>query len=151
VIALVIFLILLSFGYFVGKMNEERHFERLRHTEAELQKIKLIPSNKHIPYKDKVQNSQLVMGSTVISIDFFKKFLGSFYNLVGGRVRPYESLLDRARREAIIRMKRQAKDFDFIANIRIETSSIGGHSEANQAVGAIEVLAYGTAVKLVKK
>ncbi|MFT6733724.1 MAG: hypothetical protein ACJAS9_001914 [Polaribacter sp.] len=38
-------------------------------------------------------------------MDYFKRFLAGLRNIFGGRVVTYESLVDRARREAILRMK----------------------------------------------
>jgi len=63
----------------------------------------------------------------------------------------YESLIDRGRREAILRMKQEARKLnaDYVFNIKMETSSIskgGGNS-----IGSVEVLAYGTAVMIEKK
>ena len=82
----------------------------------------------------------------LISIDFFKKFVAGLRNLVGGRVSAYESLLERARREAILRMKAeaQARGAKSVWNVRIETSSIT--KDATQGVAAVEVIAFGTAV-----
>jgi uncharacterized protein YbjQ (UPF0145 family) len=88
----------------------------------------------------------LVTGSVVISVDYFKRFLASLRTLIGGRVTSYESLLDRARREAILRMKEEASKLgaDKVFNIKLETSSIS--KSAKGKVGSIEVLAYGTAL-----
>jgi uncharacterized protein YbjQ (UPF0145 family) len=63
---------------------------------------------------------------------------------VGGRVTTYESLLERARREAILRMKVDAsqKGLNMIVNVKLDTASITKGSK-NQ-VGAVEVYAYGT-------
>ncbi len=144
------FILLLSLGYFVGSNNEKKHLSYLIEKEKELESIKLIPAKKDIPFNVEIESSHLAMGSSVISIDYFKKVLAGLYNIFGGRISSYESLLDRARRDAIIRMKKDAKSCDFIANVRIETSSIGGNAAAKGGLGAIEVLAYGTAVKLLK-
>jgi uncharacterized protein YbjQ (UPF0145 family) len=61
-------------------------------------------------------------------------------------VKSYESLVDRARREAILRMKEQAieRGAVVVTNVRIETSSIS--KGQGKAIGSIEVLAYGTSV-----
>ena len=55
-----------------------------------------------------VRTSFLVNGSTVVSNDYFKRLLAILRNIFGGRVKAYESLLDRARREAVLRMKDEA-------------------------------------------
>ena len=70
-------------------------------------------------------------------------------NIVGGRIKSYESLLDRGRREAILRMKKAAAelDADVILNLRFETSGIGQVTRKKGSIGSFEVLAYGTAVK----
>ncbi|MGQ0547496.1 MAG: YbjQ family protein, partial [Betaproteobacteria bacterium] len=53
--------------------------------------------------------SRLVAGSVVIADDYFKSLLAGLYSFFGGPVRSYESLLDRARREAVLRMKAEAR------------------------------------------
>jgi len=55
------------------------------------------------------------------------------------------SLLDRGRREAILRMKEQFPDADLIVNFRMATSSIS--KGRKNAIGSTEVHAYGTAIK----
>jgi uncharacterized protein YbjQ (UPF0145 family) len=63
----------------------------------------------------------------------------------------YETLIDRARREAILRMKEQARSADAIVNFRIETSSISkGGRRRGKTVGTVEALAYGTAIRIKK-
>ena len=90
----------------------------------------------------------LVSGNVVVSIDFFKKFVAGLKSLVGGRLTSYESLLDRARREAILRMKESAirNGGKLIVNVRIETASISKHSSNRYSIGSVEVVAYGTAI-----
>jgi uncharacterized protein YbjQ (UPF0145 family) len=65
-------------------------------------------------------------------------------SLLGGRIGAYESLVDRARREAVLRMKRHAQDQGAtqIFNVKLETSSI---SKGNRRqIGSVEIFAYGT-------
>jgi uncharacterized protein YbjQ (UPF0145 family) len=81
----------------------------------------------------------------VISIDHFKRFVSAFRMLIGGEVRAYGSLLERARREAVLRMKESHPDADAYINTRLETSTIASTS-GNEGTGTVEVLAYGTAV-----
>jgi uncharacterized protein YbjQ (UPF0145 family) len=92
-----------------------------------------------------VADARLVSASVVISADYFKRLLASLRNIVGGRLRSYESLLDRARREAILRLKEQCPDANIIVNLRMETSSIGSTSRQN-GISCVEVVAYGTAI-----
>jgi uncharacterized protein YbjQ (UPF0145 family) len=87
----------------------------------------------------------LVNGNVVISVDYFKRFVAGLRNLVGGRVTPYETLIDRARREAILRMKEEAKacGAKMIVNVKYEMCSI--YKGRRNKIGSVEALAYGTA------
>ncbi|MDD2744710.1 MAG: YbjQ family protein [Rhodocyclaceae bacterium] len=142
---LIFFLVLLLLGYVFGQRAEKRHFRSIIEREKQLRDI-LVFSERRIPDEDKLDGT-LVCGSVVVSVDFFKRFVANLRNLVGGRVSAYESLLERARREAILRMKEEARRSGAISvwNTRLETSSI--YKGAQQSIGAVEVLAYGTAVK----
>jgi uncharacterized protein YbjQ (UPF0145 family) len=140
---LILFLVLLIVGYTSGTLIEKRHFKKIREREAQLVHLPTIMLKKPLQ-PEGIKNSRLVNGSVVISIDYFKKFVASLMNFFGGRVSTYETLIDRARREAILRMKEDAGDASEIINVRIETSSISKNASDN--IGAVEVLAYGTAI-----
>lgn len=142
---LIFFLVLLLLGYVFGQRAENSHFRSIIEREKQLRDI-LVFSERRIPDEDKLDGT-LVCGSVVISVDFFKRFVAGLRSLVGGRVSAYESLLERARREAILRMKEEARrsGAKSVWNTRLETASI--YKGAQQSIGAVEVLAYGTAVK----
>ena len=74
------------------------------------------------------QDCRLVTGSVVISSDYFKQFVAGLRTLIGGRLSSYESLLDRARREATLRMKQEAKRFGstLVINVKIESTTVSG-------------------------
>jgi len=142
---LIIFLTLLAFGYGFGRYAEKKHYKSIFKREKDLNNIPAIAS-KIPPFRRQDLKSQLVTGNVVISVDFFKRFIAGLRNIFGGRVTSYETLLDRARREAILRMKQEAKNLnaEFVFNIKLETSSI--FKGRKNAVGSVEVLAYGTAL-----
>ena len=142
---LIIFLVLLALGFFVGQVLEASHYQSIRRRESELRRIPVIAS-KNLPAEFESCDTSLVAGNVVISIDFFKKFIAGLRNLVGGRVTSYETLIDRARREAILRMKQEADRIgaSHVFNVKMETASIS--KGQRQAIGSVEVLAYGTAV-----
>ena len=146
-IDLIVFIVLLALGYGFGQLAERRHYLSILKREADTLAVPAM-TLKTLPPQLLDCTVALVSGNVVISVDFFKRFLSSLRNLVGGRVKSYESLLDRARREAILRMKEAAiaQGAKVIANVRIETSSISKNSRGKQSVGSIEVLAYGTAI-----
>jgi uncharacterized protein YbjQ (UPF0145 family) len=140
---LLLFLLLLVLGYAFGSIAERRHLKSIREREIKQQQLPAIMLKRPL-HSNGISRYSLVNGSVVLSIDFFKKFVAGLVNLFGGNMVSYETIVDRARREAILRMKESAGDASEIINIRIETSSISQSTQ--QGVGAIEVLAYGTAI-----
>ena len=140
---LILFSVLLTVGYISGSILEKRHLNSIRSRESEMIDLPTVMLKKPLNTST-ITQSKLVTGSVVISIDYFKKIVASLVNIFGGNMVSYETLVDRARREAILRMKSEAKDASEIINIRLETSSIS--KNANRSVGAVEVLAYGTAI-----
>ena len=142
---LIIFIILLAVGYIYGSVAERRHFASIRKREQEYGEI-LAFSTRHLPVYENPVTASLVAGNTVVSVDYFKRTAAGLRMLVGGRVAAYESLLERARREAILRMKEDArsKGVSQIFNVKLETSSIT--KGRRQQIGCVEVYAYGTGV-----
>ena len=147
---LIILASLLALGYFFGQYFEKNHYKSIIKREAKYRNVVAIAS-RIPPVSATPDASILVTGSVVISVDYFKRFLASLRTLIGGRVVSYESLLDRARREAILRMKKKARSLgaDKVFNLKLETASIS--KNARGGIGSIEVLAYGTALVPVKR
>lgn len=145
-INLIIFLTLLVLGYVFGRRAEKKHFESIIEREGEYRDL-LAFSERFPPPDMSVSESKLVGGTVVISIDYFKRLAAGLRNIFGGRVTAYESLIERARREAILRMKEDAMAMGahMIINVKLETSSITKGS--GDQVGAVEVYAYGTALR----
>lgn len=142
---LIVFVVLLALGYVFGQSVEKRHYRSILRREQELRDV-LTFSAKLPPQDLKVGGTNLVGGNVVVSVDYFKRFVAGLRALVGGRMKTYETLLDRARREAILRMKQEAKqlDADMIFNVKLETASIS--KGAKDSIGSVEVYAYGTAI-----
>jgi uncharacterized protein YbjQ (UPF0145 family) len=138
-------LALIALGYFAGRYAERKHYASIHQREAQFIQLPVVPT-KLWDTSRTVAEATLVCGSVVISSDYFKRLLAGLRNIVGGRMRAYESLLDRARREAILRLKEQCPAADIIVNLRIETSTIGGAAKKG-GVAAVELVAYGTAIK----
>lgn len=146
---LIILLALIAIGYIMGTAAERGHYRSIEKREAETIDLPVLNIGK-MKEERPIEGSRLVTGSVVISIDYFKRIVAQLINIVGGKVISYESLVDRARREAILRMKEQAGGADYIMNLRVETSTIGNSANQKNGVGSVEVLAYGTAVKVRK-
>ena len=142
-VLLVILLLILAF--FTGGIAERRHYKSIIRREDTLGDVVVVVA-KTLPPMEPAPATTLVRGNVVISVDYFKRFLARLRMIFGGRIHTYESLLDRARREAILRMQEQARELGatMIFNMRFETSSIS--KGRKDAVGTVEVLAYGTAV-----
>ena len=143
-----IFIVLLILGYFLGNYFEKKHYKSILKREHQTQNIPLISFGAKLNMPD-VQDAKMFVGSVVISVDYFKRISSMLVKLVGGRITVYESLLDRARREAQLRLKEQAIAWGAkqIFNVRLETATIGGHDGDNNSIGSVEVMAYGTAIK----
>ncbi len=139
---------LVLLGYFVGRRNEQRHYESIYAREAALAGLPIIAS-KEWDLEQTVEDSRMVQSSVVISIDYFKRFASGLRNIFGGEVRSLETLLDRARREAVLRLKESCPDADIIVNLRLDTSSISGAKPDpnNKSVVSVEVIASGTAIR----
>lgn len=97
-----------------------------------------------VPGQVIVEHYGVVTGSTVRSKHAGRDIMAGFKNFFGGELKGYTQLLEESREEAINRMIRSAETSgaNAIVNIRLATSSV--------TVGAAELFAYGTAVKVVK-
>jgi Uncharacterized conserved protein len=87
----------------------------------------------------------VVFGNTVRAKNIGKDITAGLKSLVGGELQEYTDMLADARTEAYNRMVNAARDLgaDAVVNIRFTTSQTMG--------AAAELLAYGTAVRLVSR
>ena len=144
-------LFLLALGYVAGSLAEQSHYKSIRVRELRFRRM-ATTNLRRPPVHWRIESVALVAGSTVVSVDYFKRFLAQLRGLVGGRVRAYESLLDRARREALLRMKEEAAKggYDAVINVRIESSNIASPLRNDRGTAGVEILAFGTALKLAR-
>ena len=140
-------LFLIAIGFTVGRINEGRHKRSLRRREG--LRGPMLTNLKDLPGGMRASKSWLCTGSVVIASDYFKTFGAGLKTLVGGRLRTLETLLDRGRREALLRLRHEAAEqgADLVLNVRFETAVIL-RSKNNRPYPAAEVLDYGTGVKL---
>ena len=125
---LVTALVLVSVGYVVGRRIEARHFDELRARERASIGLPVLTAGRVDPGWI-VDDAALVTGIAVVSIDYFKYVAASLRNFFGGRVTSYESLLDRARREALLRMKDAAQKL----LVLVQAAKSGGSKSAPAA------------------
>ncbi|RVU43906.1 YbjQ family protein [Rubrivivax rivuli] len=133
---------LLLLGYGAGRWQERRHYRSLRQREEALRHIVAL-NTRYIPDGVAATGAVLVSGGVVISSDYFKTFVAGFRAFFGGRFRGYETLLERARREALLRLKAeaQAAGTTLVIGVRFESTAIAG-----SATPSVEVMAFGTAL-----
>jgi uncharacterized protein YbjQ (UPF0145 family) len=143
---LIIPLVFVGVCMLIGKGIELHHFKKLAERENRISNI-IITNLKTIPPQYADAQPLLVMGSAVIATDYFKVFAAGLRTLFGGEMKSYVTLMERARREAVIRMLEQAAEQGASAvwNIRYETTTTQG--QQRKKPGGVEVLAYGTALK----
>ena len=91
----------------------------------------------------KIEALGMVKGAVVQTKHFGKDFMAGLKTLVGGEIVAYTEMLNEARQIAVKRMVDEAKALDADAVIGIRYGS------AQLMQGAAEVLAYGTAVKII--
>ncbi len=142
-------LFLIALGFFVGRTVEFKHLRSLERREQALRGI-VQTNTKTLPPDWSVTAAGYVDGQAVIASDYFKTFAAALRNLFGGEVRGLERLMERGRREAIVRMLEKAKQggANAVVNVRIETSTIARGQGQQKGLATAEVHAYGTALRV---
>jgi uncharacterized protein YbjQ (UPF0145 family) len=152
-----VFVALIIVGFGFGRWAEYRHYADIRRRENAFRDLVVVTSKIVPPVEvsdpqtggqplTSTPRTALVKGNVVISVDYFKRFVAFLRMLFGGRVHTFESLIDRGRREAILRMQQEARNAGGVAvfGMRFETSSVTKGS--GRGMISVEVLAYGTAL-----
>ena len=140
---------LMLFGtWVIGRTIERSHLRSLDQREAICQKI-FVSNLKKIPPGCEAKEAWLTIGAVVVGTDYFKRFGARLKSIIGGRLRTMEGVLERGRREAIMRMveKAKARGANMVLNVRLETCTIS-RGQGERGFMAAEVVAYGTAVRL---
>jgi len=139
IVQIVIFAILFSVGFGFGRYNERKHLQYLDEQEQRLAYIRVNNSR----FIESTLPGHMISSNVVISHDYFKYAIANVQNMLGGRLTSYESVVERARREAIVRLKLEAEKMgaDQIMGIRLSTTELGMQG------GMVEVFAYGTAIQ----
>ena len=139
ILQIIIFAILFSVGFGFGRYNEGKHFRYLDEQEQRLAYIRV----NNIRFVVSEYSGQMISSKVVISHDYFKYAIANVQNMLGGRLTSYESVVERARREALVRLKLEAEKIGAtqIMGIRLSTTELGMQG------GMVEVFAYGTAIQ----
>ena len=136
----------LILGYGIGRWRERSHIASLTRRESEFADM-VVTNLKTGPDPQSVRNATFVSGEAVIATDYFKTFAAAIRRIIGGEMRSYETLMNRARREAMLRMLDEARQMGAseVWNVRLETSNIVSATSNNKAA-SVEVFAFGTAI-----
>ena len=145
-IQLILQILMLPVGFFVGGTIERRHLRDLDRREAQLRYIQ-VNNLKRVTEPDNVTHAEMVLGQVVIATDYYKSFAASLKNLIGGELRSAETLMFRARREALARALEQAQAMGAteLWNVRFGFCNISA-MRGNRGAMQVEVFAWGTAV-----
>jgi len=120
--------------YRVCNYVESEHLDHIRKREDKYRDIEM-HGIKPIDYHGQ---TQICSQTVVIAISQFKSLIASVINIFGGAIPAYESVLDRARREAILRLIEKNPKAKAFTNLKVDTVNLGH--------GFVEAHAYATAL-----
>jgi len=137
-----------------GQTVERRHFRSIALREKNLSHMVVTDVKTFPGGADSSVPPILVIGEVFIATDYFKNMLAKIRNIFGGEVKSYQKLMIRARREAILRLLKEAHDkgYNAVCNLRLEFADVGGTASQTRGRGATMagILASGTAYRLLQ-
>ncbi|MGO4888512.1 YbjQ family protein [Anaerobacillus sp. MEB173] len=100
----------------------------------------MIATTEFIPGKEVMEYKGFVKGNTIQAKHIGSDIMAGLKNIVGGEIKEYSSMMEKARKVAIKRMVEEAESLgaNAIISVRLQTSSVMN--------SASEIVAYGTAV-----
>lgn len=138
----------LIFFFFFGAWVERKHLRSLDEREAELEGIVVHQLKSMPPGWTVTGEPVLLSASVVLANDYFKSFKSALKKLIGGNLTEHQRLMERGRREAIVRLKQEARNAgcNVVWNVRLETSMM--QEQAKQKASSGEFIAYGTGMRV---
>jgi uncharacterized protein YbjQ (UPF0145 family) len=133
-------------GLLIGRWTEGRHFKSLDQREAQNAGF-LITQVKTFPFATAQTHPTILYGEAAIACDYFKAFAGGLRKLFGGEMKSYQTLLVRARREALQRIVEQARaaGYNAVCNVRYQSADIGGNNTSGNKKGVVMAIVMVTA------
>lgn len=103
----------------------------------------IVVTTDFVPGKEVSEAIGLVRGNTIRARHIGRDITANLKQIIGGEIKEYTKMVAESREQALDRMVAEAeeKGADAVINVRFTTNSM--------MQGAAELLAYGTAVKLV--
>ena len=139
--------VLLVIGWSAGTIAERRHKKSIGRRKAVYSDMAVTEIRTFPGPADPGVRAFLVVAEAVIATDYLKTFLARIRKLLGGEVRSYLGLLERARDEALLRIMEQAREqgCDAVCNVRLESADIAGMTKRGAVT--VGVIASGTAYR----
>lgn len=147
-IIIAIFIVPFLTALITGRLIASSHRRSIEAREAAYRSRISVTNLKQPSEGVKVLDSTLVTGSVILAADKFAAVVAHLKKIVGGRIGIIERVVERARREAVLRAIEKALEFgaDTLINVRLETSTVF-RSRGNKGSPLVEILAYATALK----
>ncbi|GAB4526218.1 MAG: hypothetical protein Tsb0020_44070 [Haliangiales bacterium] len=142
----IIFLGLLGLGLLAGTATEKRHLKQLASREHDTRPV-FVTDLRTFPHADPTRpGGEMLVAEVVIASDYFKTFVGGLRGLIGGEMRSYATLMLRGRREAVQRLREQARarGYNALSNVRVEFADVGGNN-VRRRMPMAAIIAVGTA------
>jgi len=143
---LVVFVVFLLLGSIFGTANEKRHLASLRSRRKEYSDIQVSQVKSFPGFVPGSAPPRMLNAEVTIASDYLKSFLAGLRNLFGGEVQSFQTMLDRAREESLMKILARAKRLGYTAvcNVRFENADVGGNSTKRKA-SMVSIIASGTA------
>ena len=141
---IILLVLILLVSFITGSSAEDTHYKKIKIRENAFRKQPIFTYGaENWDTSKKITKVELVSGEVVVSVDFFSAFVACIKNMFGGELSSIISVLDRGKREAILRMREKARGADIIVNTKIEQIMLDANP-ANSSKCAL--IAYGTAI-----
>jgi len=129
----------------VGRLIESNHLKDLARREQALKGTMVIHTRMRA-VSPGMKHQEMMFAEVALGADRFVTWLAMWKQLIGGNLGSLEPVVDRARREALLRIAEQsaAKGYTELANVRFSTASmkVGDRRQKELILG---IFAFGTA------
>ena len=125
-------------GWLAGHLSETKHERSLAAREEALKDVETTDLRNPLGFAGAEGPCSLVSGEAVVASDTFKTWVFGLKNIVGGESKTFTRLFDRARREALLRMKERARELgcNAVCNVRFDSADIGGNAAGAKKKGS---------------